>query len=242
MPPVLSEIVHTFLIGGGRESVPVHAAFARAAGGPVVGFVLDAPDLDEARWYDLLTDAGVPDPHIVVVSPQRPPTPADLHRMTGVYVAGGLTPAYRDVLVAGGTGWLDAARAAGLVYAGFSAGAAIAATSALVGGWQLRVRGRQLQVCDPEVAEELDAVTVLPGLDLVDFTVEVHAAQWGTLHRLIQAMSLCAIDEGWAIDENTALEVRDGRLTVHGDGAATRVRRRDGYVQVSTHLAGDPVD
>jgi len=234
--------VRTFLIGGGRQSVPVHAAFARAAGGPVVGFVLDDPDLDVARWQELLTDAGVPDPRIVVVSPQRPPTTADLDGMTGVYVAGGLTPGYRDVLVAGGTGWLEAARSAGLVYGGFSAGAAIAATSALVGGWRVRLRGRQLQVCDPDVAEDLDAVTVLPGLDLVDFTVEVHAAQWGTLHRLIQAMSLCAIDEGWAIDENTALEVLDGRLTVHGDGAATRVRRLDGHVQVSTHLAGDTVE
>jgi cyanophycinase len=60
--------------------------------------------------------------------------------------------------------------------------------------------------------------------------VDVHAAQWGTLGRLGHAV-LAEGDsaEGWAIDEGTALECREGRpVAVHGIGAAARVRSVDG--------------
>jgi cyanophycinase-like exopeptidase len=111
----------------------------------------------------------------------------------GVYVAGGLTPGYRQALVAGGTGWLAGARDAGLVFAGFSAGAAIASAHALVGGAHVNYRGRTIDVCHGDCAEELDTLTVLPGLGLVPFTVEVHAAQWGTLYRLVHALTAASV-------------------------------------------------
>jgi cyanophycinase len=161
-------------------------------------------------------------------------------------VAGGLTPRYHDLLVAAGTGWLDAVRSADLPYAGFSAGAAIAPVRALVGGWRSEYRGREIEVCHEDCAEELDPVTVRPGLGLVEFTVDVHAAQWGTLYRLVHAVLGAGTGtgprEGWAIDENTALEVADGRVTVHGTGTATRVRPRDGSVELTVHIPGDTVD
>ena len=222
--------MRTFLIGGGRDSVAAHEAFVRAAGGPVVAFALDE------GWAETLAALAVPLTRLVVVSPERPPVPADLDGAAGVYVAGGLTPRYRDTLVDAGTGWLDAARDAGLVYGGYSAGAAIAPVRALVGGWRAGYRGRDVQVCHEDCAENLDPVTVAPGLGLVPFLVEVHAAQWGTLHRLVYALHTAGVDEGWAVDEGTALEVGDGTTTVHGTGAATRVRRVGDRVELTIHV------
>jgi cyanophycinase len=234
--------MRTFLIGGGRPARAAHEVFVRAAAGPVVAFVLDdGPDTDLARWSATLAEAGAVDPRIVVVSPDRPATAADLVGAAGVYVAGGLTPGYREALVGGGTQWLVAAREADLVYGGFSAGAAIAAERALVGGAQVNFRGRTIAVCDEDFAEDLDTLTVRPGLGLVPFMVDVHAAQWGTLYRLVHGLSANDEAEGWAIDEDTALEVADGWLTVHGSGAATRVLRQGTDIRLTIHVAGDRV-
>jgi cyanophycinase len=217
--------VEIFLIGGGREAQVAHEAFVRACGGgSIVVFALDDPDLDVARWEGTLKDAGATEVTVVPVSPARPPLAADLSGTAGVYVAGGLTPAYRETLVDARTEWLDAARAAGLVYCGFSAGSAIAPERALVGGWQTAYRDRTLDVCDEELGEDLQNLTVLPGLGLVPFLVDIHAAQWGTLYRLVHAVLATGL-EGWAIDENTALTFTpDGTPTLHGPGAATHVR------------------
>jgi cyanophycinase len=179
---------------------------------------------------------------VVTVSADRPPRTSDLDGAGGVYVAGGLTPAYRDALVGDGTAWLDRAR--DMPYAGFSAGAAVAPSRALVGGWRTRYAGREVAVCAEECGEDLDALTVLPGLGLVPYLVDVHAAQWGTLHRLVYAVLDPANPaEGWAVDENTALEADGGKpVAVHGTGAATRVRRRtsgaSASVDITVHLAG----
>jgi cyanophycinase len=234
--------MRTFLIGGGIDATAAHRPFVEAAGGPVVAFVLDSGEsTDPDRWIGTLTAAGAPKATVVVVSPIRPPTPDDLAGAAAVYVAGGLTPAYRDVLVDNGSGWLDAAREAGLLYGGFSAGAAIASTQALVGGWRATIRGREIAVCHEDCAEDLDPVTVLPGLGLVPFTVDVHAAQWGTLNRLIHGLAVAGSGEGWAIDEHTTLEVDRDALTVHGQGAATRVNTAGTGFGLSVHLAGDHV-
>jgi cyanophycinase len=228
--------VRTFLIGGGIDSAPAHEPFVRAAGGPVVAYVLDSGEsTDPARWSGTLTAAGAPEATVVVVSPDRPPQAADLAGAAGVYVAGCITPAYRDVLVGAGTGWLSAAREAGLVYGGFSAGAAIAPEQALVGGWLATVGGREIEVCNEECAEDLDPVTVLPGLGLVPFLVEVHTAQWGTLGRLVHALE--DGQEGWALDEHTTLEVDGAKLSVHGRGAATRIRREGDRFELVPRLS-----
>ncbi|TDU90669.1 cyanophycinase [Kribbella voronezhensis] len=215
-----------FLIGGGRAARAAHEPFVRACGnGPIVAYALDDDELDIARWETTLKDAGAAEVTVVPVSPTRPPRPADLTDAAGVYVAGGLTPAYRDILVDAGTDWLDAARANDLPYCGFSAGSAIAAEQALVGGWQTLYGNQTLDVCDSDLAEDLDHLTVLPGLGLVPFIVDIHAAQWGTLYRLTHAV-LATGREGWAIDENTVLTLSPNTTpTIHGPGAATHVRR-----------------
>jgi cyanophycinase len=194
-----------FLIGGGRDPDGIaasHAPFVAATGGgPIAVIALEDP----ARWEAALRSAGATD---VVVHDTPPPR----LEAAGVYVAGGHTPTYADVCVPGD--WLPR----DIPYAGFSAGAAIAAERAIVGGW--RVDG--VPVCPEEAGEDLDEVTVRPGLGLVPFSVDVHAAQWGTALRALHAPARAR--EVWAIDEHTALEVRDGRpVAVHGHGRAHRL-------------------
>jgi cyanophycinase len=230
-----------FLIGGGRDEAAVlasHRPFAAALGpGPVLCLVLDeGEDTDPARWEGNLRRAGAADVRVVLVSPARPPVAGDVAGAAGVYVAGGPTPGYQEALTADRT-WLDAA--AGVPYAGFSAGAAVAGTRALVGGWRARIGDAEVAVCDDGAGEDLELVEVRDGLGRVEVLADVHAAQWGTLGRLAHAV-LAEGREGWAIDEGTALECRDGRpVAVHGVGAAARVTPGpDGELSVRFHAAG----
>jgi len=229
-----------FLVGGGRDPHGVAAALApfgsAAAGGPVV--VLAVPDdaggpVDEARWRRDLAGAGVREARVVAVDDGAPLTAATVAGAAGVFVAGGWTPRYRRLLVdlADG-GWLPA----DVPYAGFSAGAAIAARTAIAGGWRLA----DVAVAPPDAAEDLEDLTVAPGLGLLDGAVDVHATQWGTLTRLVHAVRAGLVPSGWAIDEHTGLELRDGEpRAVHGWGSAYRVEAaKRGAVTVTPYAAG----
>jgi cyanophycinase len=226
-----------FLIGGGRDAPAVlagHRPFAvLTGGGPVACVVLDEGDeTDPDRWERNLRDAGVADVRMLVVSPSRPVTAADLAGIGGFYVAGGLTPEYQAVLTAGEP------VPAGVPYAGFSAGAAVAGERALVGGWRARIANAEVAIVDDGAGEDLDLLEVRDGLGLVDVLADVHAAQWGTLGRLCHAV-IAEGREGWAIDEGTALELRDGApVEVHGIGAAARVRPAGAGVTVVFFAAG----
>ena len=206
-----------FLIGGGREDDQVrasHAPFiAACGGGPTVAYALEGPE----RWEAALRLAGAGDVRCLLA----PPSTDDLAGAAGLFVGGGLTPAYREALA----GW----RAPDLPYAGFSSGAAVAAARAIVGGWRLAGR----EVCAEEAAEDLEELAVRDGLGLVDFAVDVHATQWGTLTRLVHAVGAGLVEEGWAIDEGTVLVADDGSVRVEGLGSAYRVAARGGEVAVS---------
>jgi cyanophycinase len=235
----------TFLIGGGRDEAGVaasHEPFVRAASehaGPIAVLVLDeGEDSDVDRWTAALSAAGAGEMRPVLVSRGRTPRPGDVADASGVYVAGGLTPEYQEALLVEGTAWLDAARERGIPYAGFSAGAAIAAERAVVGGWRARVAGRLVAVCDEEAGEGLDLVEVREGLGLVPFHVDVHAAQWGTLTRLLHALVVDSAPAGAAIDEGTALELDAGTLRVHGLGLVYWARRTAGAGPAVRFLAG----
>ena len=78
-------------------------------------------------------------------------------------------------------------------------------------------------MCAEEAGEDLDELSVRDGLGLVDFAVDVHASQWGTVTRLLHAVSAGLVSEGVAVDEHTALEVDGDRWTVHGSGSVYRV-------------------
>src|SRR3954454_1642855 len=190
VPPV-------FLIGGGREPDAVrasHAGFVRAAsGGPVAALVVDEGDgTDSDRWSSALALAGAREVREIVVSGGRPPSRADVDGATGVFVAGGWTPGHHAALGAPGTDWLPR----GVPFAGYSAGAALAAGRAILGGWRVGA----LAVCAPEAGEDLEQLTVAPGLGVVPFAVDVHAAQWGTLSRLVHAVAAGLVADGWAVD------------------------------------------
>lgn len=171
--------------------------------------------------------------------------PESLRDVAGVVVCGGLTPAYQeafgDVL---GSRTPDSESGGpedpvsrllssllferGVPYAGFSAGAAIAGRDAVVGGWL--VDG--VAVCPPDTAEDLEEVEVRPGLGLVPFAVDNHAAQWGTLGRLAAVVAGGRLAHGVAIDENTLVEFGGegggGRARVAGRGRAHSVRPAPG--------------
>ena len=198
-----------FLIGGGRDPdgvIASHQAFVAACdGGPIACIAEEDPD----RWVGQLRSAGASDVTVLPLSDGEP----EVAGAAGIYVAGGWTPGYQESL----SEWTPPP----IPYAGYSAGAAIAARRAIVGGWRLGER----PVCAEEAGEDLDQLDVREGLGLVPFSVDVHATQWGTLTRLVHAVDAGLADEGVAIDEHTALEVRGDRFRLHGAGVAYRVGR-----------------
>lgn len=150
---------------------------------------------------------------------------------TGIFVCGGLTPGYYDALCRDKS-WLEYLFENKISYGGFSAGASVAANYAIVGGWRREINNRIVEIADENTGEDLDLLDVRSGLNLVPFAVEVHATQWGTLSRLIHAIDANLINCGWAIDENTMLEIIEGKIIIHGAGNAYCVRRRDGKIIV----------
>jgi cyanophycinase len=201
-----------FLIGGGRDDDAAvraaHAPFVQATEG---GSVLCLATEDLPRWEGNLRLAGAEDVRPLLVTEMRPDA---LDGVAGVYVGGGLTPAYLEAL-------RGLEMPAGVPYAGFSAGAAIAAAKAIVGGWRIGDR----QVCDEDFSEDLEQVVAEDGLGLVPFAVDVHATQWGTVSRAINAVERGLYDGALAVDEHCCVEVRDGEVAaVHGRGVAYRIR------------------
>jgi cyanophycinase len=225
-----------FLIGGGSEQagfVAGHAAFADAcreeSGGEVSCVILAQHGrVDVEPFLERLGSLGLR-PSPLIVSPSRPPSLVE----GPIYVAGGDTPGYQEALCRD-TSWL----AGVTLYAGFSAGAAIAARRAVVGGWW----AGGAPICDPEVGEGLHDVEIRPGLGLTEATVDVHCAQWGTLPRLIHAVQEGhGHRRGWGLDENTTLELgAGGAQAVHGIGAVWSVDAdpAGSSVVVRRHLAG----
>ena len=173
------------------------------------------------------------------------PDPTFFAGVDGLLVGGGLTPAYHRVLLPHADTIREAV-ADGLPYAGFSAGAMIAPERALLGGWRLGSRA----VTHEDNAEDLDQVTVVDGLGLVSSTVEVHTSQWGTLSRLVGAVTVGQITSGIAVDENTVVILdptsdavpaaggSSGPVEVVGAGQAWLVTTDDGSVLVDRREPG----
>jgi len=239
----------TFLIGGGWATPVVHEPFLRAAGGAagsaprIACVIVDEGEGDGdrqfARYDAVLRRAADCTPVPVLVPIGGRFDVEVVPDVDGMLVCGGLTPAYQDAF-AGCLDRLPRLLAERRVpYAGFSAGAALAARSAVVGGWLLD----GVPVCPEDTAEDLDEIAVREGLGLVPFAVDAHAAQWGTLPRLIAAVTRHRLPHGVAIDENTLVEVAaDGRAHVSGLGRAHSVRptgTSDGDVSVRSYGAGE---
>ncbi|MFF5019900.1 hypothetical protein [Streptomyces sp. NPDC001165] len=237
--------MRTHLIGGGWDTEATEAVYrpfladaSRHREPTVAVLLLDEGDgaQDFARYDTALRKAGSCTPVSVLVPLGGTLDPARLDGADALLVGGGLTPAYQDALapVFGEVTGLLAER--GMPYAGFSAGAAMAAGSALLGGWL----SDNVPVCPEDASEDLDEIEVRPGLGLVPWTVDVHTAQWGTLPRLIEAVALGRSQHGAgvAIDENTVLVCDDERAQVSGLGRVHLVRTGQNGVEVRAYRPG----
>lgn len=223
-----------YLLGGGwgpASAEELYGPFVAECDGPIALVVEDGPDSDAyaQRYVDVLARCGASGVRVCKLGAEGPPAGDDLASAAGVLVGGGLTPAYHRALAEHGTGWL----APDVPYLGFSAGAAIAPDAALIGGWLAGDRA----VCNEDNAEDLQELTVRPGLGLVPWTIDVHASQWGNLSRLVHALREGG-ERGFAIDEDTGLVVRDGGWTVTGAGFVYEAARDGDGVHVRTHTRG----
>jgi len=176
-----------------------------------------------------LAVAGALVPHHTSLTVGELATNLAVADVDGILIGGGVTPEYLAALLPI-AGEIRRQVSAGVPYLGFSAGAMIAAERAIVGGWQIG----GVEVSPQDGAEGLDEVTVVPGIGLLDVTVDVHAAQRGNLSRLIAATEAGLIEGGLAIDENSALVIGEGALAVVGSGSVWRVSQAEGGVLVST--------
>jgi cyanophycinase len=227
-----------FLVGGGwsdERANDMFGGFVEAAAGrsggpdPRILLVVIGTDADAREYHQKYVDAlrlvGVTNLAISRVDEGDTLPLEDLEGVDGLFVGGGATPQYHASL-SPAYARIRELVAAGMPYAGFSAGSAIAATRAIVGGWLLDGR----PVCPEESNEELDDVAVVDGIGLVEGAVDVHAAQWGTLSRLVAVVEAGLAPSGVAIDECTTL-LPDG--SVVGAGRAWWVTRVSGGTSVS---------
>ncbi|MGW3459815.1 hypothetical protein ACWDE9_09545 [Streptomyces olivaceoviridis] len=231
-----------FLIGGGWDHAGVYEPFLRELDGERRAGCLILDEGDGAaqfeRYAAALRKAGPPCTPVPLLVPLggRFEPEAALDGIDGLLVCGGLTPAYQDALVDSLERLPALLAARGMPYAGFSAGAAVAARRAVVGGWLLD----GVPVCPEETGEDLAEIEVRPGLGLVPFSVDVHAAQWGTLARLVAAVARGHAPYGVAVDENTLLTVGDGEARVTGAGRVHVVRPApEAGVAVRAYGAGE---
>ncbi|GAA1842223.1 hypothetical protein ACFFOM_07305 [Microlunatus capsulatus] len=241
----------THLVGGGRDQgrhrdvygpfLAEAAALARERGtdvaevGVVVVHEVDDDGPADLAWFAAALAACGP----VRCRPLPVPEggrldPASLDGLHGLLVAGGLTPAYAEALAPAAAA-VRALVDGGAPYLGFSAGAAVAARQALVGGYRLD----GVVVTAEDNGEERDELAVVEGLGLVDLAMDVHAAQWGTLTRLVAAVAAGRLGPGVAVDEGTVLVLAPGATPrVAGAGRVWWVEPAgDGAVRVCPQTA-----
>ncbi|HET9631836.1 MAG TPA: Type 1 glutamine amidotransferase-like domain-containing protein [Terrabacter sp.] len=210
------------LVGGGWDDAIaptlygdfVAAAARRAGATPRILLVVMGTDPDSLEYHEkYLHTLGLVGGHELVVERVAEGTPFDpaaLEGVDGLFVGGGPTPEYHASL-AGAYPRIRALVGAGMPYAGFSAGAAIAGSHAVIGGW--RIDGAP--VCPEDSNEDLDPVTVVEGLGLVEGAVDVHAAQWGNVSRALAVVAAGLAPRAVAIDEGTRLGA-DGAVVGSG--------------------------
>lgn len=224
-----------FLVGGGPATTPGQAydefvAAARARGGDRIAVALLGSQDEAAGNLDMYADPiteRFPEALIepvwlidedegAIVWPESP------ENLAGIVVAGGWTPGYLDALAQQRELLVRLVRS-GIPYLGYSAGAAITARHAVVGGW--KHQGRQVA---PELAGEGSTEMVIrDGLGLIGPAVETHADTHSIVTRAIAALQIGPMSSVVAIDEGTclAIDTSSGRTAIVGQGQVTWVTR-----------------
>lgn len=241
-----------FLIGGGwqTETFPqTYGRFLQAAaqsGQSRIAFIVAEEVGADAReqflrFFRAFETIGLKqaDAFEIIVSAEKPLSKENLAEIEpgGVFVCGGLTPAYFDALCIDKS-WLGFLEENKIPYCGFSAGASVASENAVIGGWRRKINNQIVEIAGENAGEDLDFLDVRRGLGLVSFAVDVHATQWGTLSRLVHAVDARFADEGVAIDENTMLEISENRVSVHGAGNIYLVRRTENQTAIDIFQSG----
>ncbi len=240
-------MIKTFLIGGGWRAeifLQTYGRFlqsaARGSGERRIAIIIaEEPDADSharfLRFFTAFETVGLDSAEAfeIIVTAENHLTKETLAEIkpTGVFVCGGLTPAYFDALCVDKR-WLEYLFENKIPYCGFSAGASVASENAIIGGWQRKLKNKIIQIADENAGEDLDLLDVRKGLGLVNFAVDVHATQWGTLSRLVHTIDAKFSDEGWAIDENTMLEISENKIEIFGAGNAYRVKRQNDKITI----------
>lgn len=232
------------LVGGGwggdgsawRPFLAEAGARSASPDGPLLAVIaVRDGDREEhaSKLLDAVRAAGPCRARVAAVAHGERVDPEVLDGVDGVLVGGGLMPAYLAAVLPLADRIRDLVRN-GVPYAGFSAGAAVASEAAILGGWRLN----GVPVVAREAGGKLDALTVRPGLGLAPLTVDVHAAQWGTLARLVAAVESGLVARGAPIDEHAALVLRAEGHRVVGAGAVWWVERGETGVVVRREVAG----
>lgn len=245
-------VISVFLIGGGwQNQEETIGRFVKAITvnkkRKIALILLNDSDANSeevaTKYLDAFSALGVTqkEMEIVWISQDKPLLIGSLEQIspTGIFIGGGTTPLYQDILCQN-SNWVEYILKRNLPYCGFSAGAAIAAEKALIGGWKLQVGNQAIPVVDEECSEDLEWLTVKKGLKLVPFSVDVHASQWGNLSRIIHGVEQQLLTTGWAIDENTLMQVDGRKIQVWGSGQVYRIeRKREGQIQLDILRAGE---
>lgn len=244
-----------FLVGGGPDTITttsVYDYFVSEAGegtdakseGPRIAVVLFDGQGSGARFLPSYAEPLESRTKCLIravyVRPDEQVDPAVFIDVDAILVGGGPTPAYLGGLQRA-VETINRAVVAGVPYLGFSAGAMIAPENALIGGY--RINGTQ--ICPEEWSERLSDVTLRSGLGLVPFTIDVHAAQAGTLGRAISAVSHGFAEKVVALDEDTALIVSQApqkEVHVIGSGHAWVITKTPGEPTVSVVASARSVE
>ena len=114
--------------------------------------------------------------------------------------------------------------AAGTPYAGFSAGAMIAGETGLLGGHLVGA----LEVVHEDCSEGLSQIALEPGLGLVPFTGDVHAAQAGTLAGRSRSSTTGWCRGRWRSTRTPSWSSTTACVSRHRVGVVQRAGWRDG--------------
>lgn len=233
------------LIGGGWLEAAAEDVYGRFAlevqkrGGRLV-YVLQS-GTPGGRFEDLFRSIGLSNLKRVTIGRDRHVDARDLESADGLFVCGGVNPLYALAMAPAALSVRQMVDD-GVPYAGFSAGAVVASSQALLGGWLRTIDSRDVPVCTRRRSEGLEGLHVGPGLGLLPFAVDVHGTQWGTLTRAIHALDAGCIEDCFMVDEDTVLSIDAAGAAVRGVNSVYRVRRRDGALEVGVFRAGDELE